>query len=87
MATWGYWLALVCLILAIWAGYHFLDLAGTVGDAQFLPPHVCDSACQDGLREMEHQANRWMLSAGLFVIVSASMAFLARRARLPKAVH
>jgi hypothetical protein len=87
MAAWGYWFALACLLLAVWASIRFLDLAGTVGDAEFLPPQACDSVCRDGWQQMAHQADRWMLFAGIFVIGSASMAFLARRARLSKTAH
>ena len=83
----NYLIALGLLVASAFAGLHFLELAGTVGDSQFLPPGVCDAACQETFRRMGHQADFWLPASIILLCSSVALMIHGWRLRRSKPIR
>jgi len=76
-----YVLALILFLFAVAAFIRFFGLAFEVGDAQFLPPGVCDPACHRQFTEMNRQAGHWGIASVVLLLSAAALVFTAWRLR------
>jgi len=77
--------AFVLFLGAVACFVRFFGLAFYVGDAQFVPPGVCDRLCQQNLEEMDRQAGHWMLATVLLLCLASGLMFTGWRLRRTQA--
>lgn len=78
--SWGFRSAGFGVLLAFCAFVRGLGFQLTAGDGLMEPPSVCDAACREAWQSYGAQGGRWMVLAGVLLVLSVMGGVWAWRA-------